>query len=367
MRISLSLLAALILAPSTLAAKPRARDLGVPFEGTPGPLNAITDVAGVEVGHETIIRGESVRTGVTALLPRGRAKTQPVFGGYFSQNGNGELTGVHWLEESGLLGGPILITNTLSVGIARDAANSWELKRDKEANLLAIVGETWDGWLNDLEGRHVKEEHVLAALDGAKSGAVAEGNVGGGTGMICFEFKCGIGTASRLLAKDAGGYTVGALVQANFGLRPQLRIAGAPVGREIREQRAYEEEKGSIIVVLATDAPLLPHQLKRVARRATLALGRLGAISGDGSGDIFLAFSTGNLGDFKNADDSRVSMLSNTRIDALFEATVQAVEESIVNALVAAETMSGFDNHRVIAIPHDRLRKTLKKHGALKG
>ncbi len=359
------------------AAKPRARELGVPFDGVPGPLNAITDVPGVEVGLVTLVRGEPgkvvvgqgpVRTGVTAILPRGKAGTAPVFGAYFSQNGNGELTGSHWLEESGLLGGPVLITNTLSVGVARDAANAWQMRRDHDgADQLAVVGETWDGWLNDMEGRHVKEEHVLAALDGAKPGPVAEGNVGGGTGMICFEFKCGTGTASRVLPKEAGGHRLGALVQANFGRRGQLRIAGVPVGREVPEEPAYEHEKGSIIVVLATDAPLLPHQLKRVARRATLALGRLGSISGDGSGDIFLAFSTAGLGEWKTSSDAEVTMLAQDKMDAVFEAAVEAVEEAVVNALAAAETMTGAENRRVIALPHDRLLKALRKYNAVRG
>lgn len=362
----------LALAPTRAAdLKARARDLGVPFDGTPGPLNAITDVAGVSVGHATLISGQGkrevgkgpVRTGVTAVLPRGKQGKAPVFGAFFSQNGNGEMTGAHWLEESGHLGGPILLTNTCSVGIVRDAANSWEMRRNPDdANLLPLVAETWDGWLNDIEGRHVKEEHALQALEGAASGPVAEGNVGGGTGMVCFEFKGGIGTASRMLSTGAPSYTIGVLVQANFGRRPQLRIAGAPVGREIMENRAYEKENGSLIAVIATDAPLLPHQLKRVARRASLALGRLGAISGDGSGDIFLAFSTANLGDWKASKNAAIEMLAQDRLDWVFEATIQATEEAVVNALVAAETMTGADNRRVIAMPHDKLRQVLKKY-----
>jgi L-aminopeptidase/D-esterase-like protein len=374
-----SLLAILCLA-ATLAAqtKPRARDLGVPFDGTPGPLNAITDVAGVEVGHSTIIRGEGklevgkgpVRTGVTAILPRGRKSDDLVFAGWFSLNGNGEMTGTTWVEESGFMEGPVVITNTHSVGVARDATIAWHVRRGRMHPAagfwsLPVVAETWDGHLNDINGFHVKPEHVFEALDGARPGSVTEGNVGGGTGMICHEFKGGIGTASRRLDVKAGGYTVGVLVQCNYGLRPQLRIAGAPVGREIPEHPAYSDETGSIIIVVATDAPLLPHQLKRLARRASLGLARNGSVSGNGSGDIFIAFSTANPGAANPEGLRQLTMVPNDRINPLFTATVEATEEAIINALVAADTMTGVNNRRVIALPHDRLREALKKYNLL--
>jgi len=355
--------------------KPRARDLGVPFDGTPGPRNAITDVKGVEVGHSTIVSGEGklevgkgpVRTGVTAVLPRGKGSAKPVFAGWFSLNGNGEMTGTTWIEESGFLEGPIMITNTHSVGIVRDAVIAWRVKQGKMMQpwSLPIVAETWDGYLNDINGFHVKEAHAFQALESASGGAVAEGNVGGGTGMICHEFKGGIGTASRKLEASAGGYTLGVLVQANYGLRPQLRIAGVPVGREIAERAFRSQDDGSIIIVVGTDAPLLPHQLKRLARRAALGLARLGSTSGNGSGDIFIAFSTANEDAGAPTGTLSLTMLSNERMNALFEATVQATEEAIVNALVAAETMTGIDGHRVTALPHDRLREVLKKYNRL--
>ncbi len=352
--------------------KLRARDLGIPFEGTPGTLNAITDVAGVEVGHTTLISGEGalkvgtspVRTGVTAVLPRGQKNGAPVFGGWFSLNGNGEMTGTTWLEESGFLEGPVMITNTHSVGIVRDAVIAWQLKNSAmgQAWGLPIVAETWDGWLNDINGFHVKEQHALEALSSAKGGPVAEGNVGGGTGMVCYEFKGGIGTASRKLSERGGGYMVGVLVQANFGLRPQLRIAGVPVGKEITEGAYRTRETGSIIIVVATDAPLLPHQIKRLARRAALGLARTGAVSGNGSGDIFIAFSTANLAAAEAKTVANVMMLPNDLMNALFEATVQATDEGIINALVAAETMTGVDNHKVIALPHDKLKEVMRKY-----
>ena len=360
--------------------KPRARDLGVPFEGTPGPLDAITDVKGVEVGHVTLISGEGplkvgvgpVRTGVTAVLPRGKESADPVFGGWFTLNGNGEMTGTTWLEESGFLEGPIMITNTHSVGVVRDAVIAWQQKRGKTEQpwSLPVVAETWDGYLNDIDGFHVKPEHAWQALDSAASGPVAEGNVGGGTGMICHEFKGGIGTASRQLDTKAGGYTVGVLVQCNQGLRRQLRIAGAPVGQELAtygmaQVDTPEAEAGSIIIVIATDAPLLPHQLKRIARRASLGLGRNGSTSGNGSGDIFIAFSTANAGAAKPDGIASVQMFPNERISSLFQATVQATEEAIINAMVTAQTMVGIDGHRVVALPHDRLREILKKYNRL--
>ncbi len=360
----------------TMQSKPRARDLGIPFEGTPGQFNSITDVAGVEVGHSTLISGEGrlqvgvgpVRTGVTAVLPRGKQNSDPVFAGWYALNGNGEMTGTTWMEESGFMEGPLMITNTHSVGVVRDAVIAWQLKHQSktaQAWGLPVVAETFDGWLNDINGFHVKPEHAFAALDSAKSGAVAEGNVGGGTGMICYEFKGGIGTSSRKLNERQGGYTVGVLVQANFGLRHQLQIAGAPVGKEIPEGTIRQSETGSIIVAVATDAPLLPHQLKRLARRVPLGLARTGSMSGNGSGDIFVAFSTANAKTWGSSEPAQLKMLPNERMNSLFEATALATEEAVVNAMIAAETMIGVDGHKIIALPHDRLRDALKKYNRL--
>ena len=365
--------------------RPRARDLGVPFVGTPGPLNAITDVAGVTVGHTTLIEGAGalkvgvgpVRTGVTAILPRGHdTLARPSFAGWYSQNGNGEMTGTTWVDESGFLEGPVLITNTHSVGVVRDAVIRWRIKAaPPDASgywwSLPVVAETYDGYLNDINGFHVKEPHVVAALESASGGPVPEGAVGGGTGMVCYGFKGGIGTASRTLEREHGGYTVGVLVQANHGQRRQLLIAGVPVGQEMppdADRAALEAargELGSIIIVIATDAPLLPHQLKRVARRATMGLARTGSTSGNGSGDIFIAFSTANPDAFKASGLATLEMVSNEQIGPLFEATVYATEEAIVNALVAADTMVGADNHRVEGLPHERLREILKKYNRL--
>ena len=373
------LCAVLIAARLGAAGKPRARDLGVPFSGTPGPLNAITDVAGVEVGHTTLISGEGalvrgkgpVRTGVTAILPKGRGFRDRVFAGWYTLNGNGEMTGTTWLEEAGFLGSPILITNTHSVGIVRDAVIEWNVRRggggDYSGDVsLPVVAETWDGFLNDIDGFHVTKAHAFAALDSARGGPVAEGNVGGGTGMICHGFKGGIGTASRVLAKDDGGYTIGVLVQANYGSRTLLTIAGVPVGREISDltpvSKEPDEDAGSIIVVLATDAPLLPHQLKRLARRIPLGIGLVGGRGGNTSGDIFVAFSTANPEGSKTAGLAALTMLPNERITPLFNATAEATEEAIVNALVAADTMTGVDGHTVYALPHDRLREVLRKY-----
>jgi D-aminopeptidase len=361
------------------AAEPRARDIGIPFDGKPGPLNAITDVAGIEVGHETLISGNGklevgvgpVRTGVTAILPRGKKDTDPCFAGWFSLNGNGEMTGTTWIEESGLLEGPVMITNTHSVGVVRDAVIAWYVKhaeKGKQPWLLPVVAETFDGYLNDINGFHVKEKHAFAALDSAKGGAVAEGNVGGGTGMRCFRFAGGIGTSSRVVDAKSGGYTVGVLVQSNFGARHQIRIGGIPMGEELKEETPTEKkESGSIIIVVATDAPLLPHQMKRLARRAPLGLGRVGSVAGNGSGDIFVAFSTANKGAMKREDTVQATQLPNERMDPLFEATVQATEEAIVNALVAAKTMTGIDDHRAERLPHERVREILRKHGRLVG
>ena len=377
------LLAALFLASVAATAQtqtsPRARDLGVPFEGTPGPLNSITDVKGVEVGYRTLISGEGklevgqgpVRTGVTAIFPRGKASVDPVFAGWFTENGNGEMTGTTWVDESGFLYGPAMITNTHSVGVVRDEVIAWQLKHGTSLPLedwwsLPLVAETWDGYLNDINGFHVKPEDADPAMADAHGGAIAEGNVGGGTGMICFEWKGGTGTASRKLPEKAGGYTVGVLVQCNFGVHHLLRIAGAPVGYELAGKKVWDSDTGSIIVVVATDAPLLPSQMKRIAKRVTLGLGRLGSISGDGSGDIFIAFSTANPGvGLEQNKPAPVQMLPNAQMDALFEATVQATEEAVVNALVAAKTMTGFDGHTVPALPHDRLQEVLKKYNRL--
>jgi D-aminopeptidase len=380
---SRSLCTMLLILSSAIAlsqSKPRAHDLGVPFDGTPGHFNAITDVKGVEVGHTTLISGSGklkvgegpVRTGVTAILPRGKQSKDAVFGGWFTLNGNGEMTGTTWLEDSGLLDGPVMITNTHSVGVVRDAVIAWKVKRgepDMEGYWwsLPVVAETWDGYLNDINGFHVKPEHVFHALDSAHSGPVEEGNVGGGTGMICNEFKGGIGTASRVLDAKQGGYTVGVLVQCNYGEREQLRIAGVPVGHEIPDHTVRNDDTGSIIIVVATDAPLIPTQLKRVARRASLGLGRDGSYSGDGSGDIFIAFSTANAGAANPKGVRDLKMLPNDMINPIFLATVQATEEAVVNAMVAAETMTGVNDHTVIALPHDKLREVLKKYNRLSG
>src|SRR6266545_3253376 len=377
---SSSLLLGLVLANADLAAQahPRARDLGVPFDGSPGPLNAITDVAGVTVGHSTIIAGQGklvvgqgpVRTGVTAIFPRGATNGDPVFGGWFTLNGNGEMTGTTWLEESGFLAGPVMITNTHSVGVVRDAVIEWLVRKGFEFDWsLPIVAETWDGSLNDINGFHVTKQHAFAALDGARGGPVVEGSVGGGTGMICNQFKGGIGTASRRLPADRGGYTIGVLVQCNYGSRARLSIAGVPVGQEILDllpaRDTMPTERGSIIIVIATDAPLLPHQLKRIAKRASLGVGRLGGTGGNPSGDIFVAFSTANPGAAQPDSTRALTMLPNERISPLFEATIQATEEAIVNAMVAAETMTGADGLRVYALPHDRLRAALRKYNRL--
>jgi L-aminopeptidase/D-esterase-like protein len=367
------------------SAKQRARDLGVPFDGTPGPLNAITDVSGVIVGHTTLISGEGklqvgkgpVRTGVTAVLPRGKdSMNNPVFAGWWSLNGNGEMTGTTWVEESGFLEGPVMITNTHSVGVVRDAVIQWRVAHGQPDPTgywwsLPVVAETWDGWLNDINGFHVKPEHAFHAIDSAHGGAVEEGAVGGGTGMVCNGFKGGIGTSSRKLGEKEGGYTVGVLVQCNYGTRNNLRIAGIPVGREIPADDPYagtsffNDDHGSIIVVVATDAPLVAHQLKRLARRVSLGLGRDGSISGNGSGDIFIAFSTANPGAAAADHVVDLKMLPNDKLDSVFGATVQATEEAIINAMVAAETMTGIENHRVRALPHDKLRDVLKKYNRL--
>ena len=366
--------------PATPSKTVRARDLGIPFEGTPGKFNSITDVPGVEVGYTTLISGEGklevgkgpVRTGVTAILPRGHASlNDPVYSGFFSLNGNGEMTGTAWVDESGFLEGPIIITNTHSVGVARDAVIAWRVKHgaaDKTGYWwsLPVVAETWDGWLNDINGFHVKPEDVWHALDGAHGAALEEGSVGGGTGMICYEFKGGNGTASRKVEmKDETGalrsFIVGVFLQANFGRRQQLVVAGVPIGKEIPGE-VYKEESGSCIAVVATDAPLLPNQLKRLARRVSLGLARTGAISGNGSGDLFIAFSTANAGAANPEPLTHsVQTIPNDRLDPIFAAVVQATDEAVVNALVDNQSMTGRDNHHVEALPHDRLREILKR------
>jgi D-aminopeptidase len=383
-------LLALIMALDLSAQAPhRARDLHVPFDGNPGPLNAITDVPGITVGHTTLISGDGklqqgigpIRTGVTAIHPRGANNPSPVFAGYYSQNGNGEMTGTAWIEESGFAEGPIAITNTHSVGLVRDTVIKWQVNEASKGRRtmplwsLPIVAETWDGFLNDINGFHVHEQDVFAALNDAKSGPVAEGAVGGGTGMVCYGFKGGIGTSSRKLADTAGGYTVGVLVQCNCGRRQQLLIAGLPVGKEIGGQGPYGmnispngQELGSIIIIVSTDAPLLPNQLKRLARRATMGLARTGSISGNGSGDLFLAFSTANESAAEQGGKDPVKdakMLANDAMDPLFEATVEATEESIVNAMGAADTMVGIEGRTVVGLPRDELVKVLRKYNRI--
>jgi L-aminopeptidase/D-esterase-like protein len=369
--------------------KPRARDLGVPFDGTPGPHNDITDVEGVEVGYVTLISGEGelrvgqgpVRTGVTAILPRGKTAPEPTYAGWFSLNGNGELTGTTWVEESGFLEGPVMITNTHSVGVVRDGVIAWQVNTLQRLRLnsfkdgfwsLPVVGETYDGFLNDINGMHVTQQHTFDALDNAHSGPIEEGNVGGGTGMICYQFKGGTGTSSRQLDGAAGGYTVGVLAQCNFGRRPHLLVAGVPIGREIPDDlpapaipnSTSSGNAGSVIAVVATDAPLLPHQLKRLARRVSMGLARTGSVASNSSGDIFIAFSTANR-EAASGPVAHVDTLNNNEITPLFEATIEATEEAVINALVAAETMTGRDHNRVAALPHDRLRDVLSKYNRL--
>lgn len=387
-------------ASAASAQEPRARDLGVPFHGEPGPLNSITDVPGVEVGHSTIIRGDGpmkvgegpVRTGVTAILPRGKDSTVPVFGAWATANAAGEMTGTIWMEERGSFDGPVMITNTHSVGVVRDTVVKY--LADKKACCLfytPVVAETWDGFLNDVNGQHVKAEHAEEAITTAKSGAVPEGNVGGGTGMVCAGFKGGIGTSSRKVEIGGKNYTVGVLVQCNYGARALLRIAGAPVGQDLATsylpcsdlpgkslykperrcvpldaKKPYEPE-GSIIVVIATDIPLLPHQLKRIAKRPTQAIGRMGDVSHNLSGDIFMAFSTANAAALdENAPGVQaMSAISNSEITKVFEAAVDATEEAIVNSMIAAKTMTGRDGVTVYGLPHDKLRTILAKYNRL--
>ncbi|MEO8453351.1 MAG: P1 family peptidase [Gemmatimonadota bacterium] len=417
LRLALASLVALLVAGSgagSAQSKPRARDLGVPLDGTPGPFNSITDVAGVEVGYVTLNSGSGkriigqgpIRTGVTAILPRGKQTLEPVFAAFYAGNGNGDMTGTHWIEETGVLETPIMITNTLSVGTVRDAVVAWMVQRNAPGPFwYPVVAETADGALNDMKGLHVKAEHAIQALDAAHGGRVDEGNVGGGTGMNCHGFKGGTGTSSRKLGDNEGGYLVGVLVQCNYGTRSQLRVAGIPVGREIQGYERCvaqqldpplkmgngqvapvcsdqgprgsggagpeEAEQGSIIVVLATDAPLTPDQLKRLARRVGLGMGRMGSTHGNGSGDIFIAFSTANRGaDWGNSGPAKfpvptISRVASGAMDPLFSATIEATEEAILNALVGAETMTGADYIRSYALPHDQLRAILQKHSRL--
>src|SRR5215203_5614114 len=367
------------------AQKPRARDIGIPFDGTPGKFNAITDVKGVEVGYSTIISGEGknirgkgpVRTGVTAILPRGR-NNNPVYANWYTLNGNGEMTGTTWITESGFLETPIMITNTNSVGVVRDAVLKWFVERHwyKEDwwYTYPVVAETYDGFLNDIYGFHVKESNAYEALNSAASGQIKEGNVGGGTGMMCLGFKGGTGTASRIVKIKDSTYTIGVLVQSNFGAKRNLTIAGVPIGRELKDTLnnefkappSYQPGDGSIIVVVATNAPLLPHQLKRIAARVPIGVGKVGGRGENGSGDIFMAFSTANPGAFKRQDFTRVEQLPNDLINPLFEATVQAVEEAIINAMVAAETMEGINGNKAYRLPHKLVGEVLKKYNRIK-
>jgi D-aminopeptidase len=358
----------------TPSGKLRARGLGVPFEGDPGPYNAITDVADVAVGYATLIEGEGplivgrgpVRTGVTAILPRRRDQLDlPVFAGCFSLNGNGELTGTHWIDECGQFSWPITITNTHACGLARDATLQWAVARlpgrlDDDFG-LPVAGETYDGWLNDINGFHIRERHVFDALDAVTGGPIEEGSVGGGTGMICYQFKGGSGTASRRVELDGQDYVIGAFVQANFGRRRELIIAGRPVGRLLDAPLPARRQDGSIIAVIATDAPLLPHQLKRLARRVGLGVGRSGTFSHHGSGDIFLAFSTANADALAAQSGlAGLSFIPDRGLDPLFEAVVQAIDEAIVNSLIANEDMIGRDGHFVPALPREPLMAILR-------
>ncbi len=370
---------------SMQAQKPRARDIGIPFNGTPGKYNAITDVKGIEVGYSTIISGSGknirgkgpVRTGVTAILPRGH-NNNPVYANWYSLNGNGEMTGTTWITESGFLEGPIMITNTNSVGVVRDAVLKWYVKKGwyKEDfwYTYPVVAETYDGLLNDIYGFHVKEENAFEALDSAKTGFIKEGNVGGGTGMMCLGFKGGTGTASRIIKIKDSSYTVGVLVQSNFGSKRNFTIAGVPVGQELKDTMNYEFKAppsyqagdGSIIVVVATDAPLLPHQLKRIAARVPLGVGIVGGRGENGSGDIFIAFSTANTTAFQREEFTKLDELPNDLINPLFNATVQAVEEAIINAMVSAETMEGVNGNKAYGLPHKLVMDVLKKYNRVK-
>ncbi len=377
--VCLMLLTATVL--SSLAQKPRARDIGIPFNGNPGRFNAITDVNGVEVGYSTIISGNGknvrgkgpVRTGVTAIFPRGKINN-PVYANWYALNGNGEMTGTTWITESGFLEGPIMITNTNSVGVVRDAVLKWYVKtgwyKEDFWYTYPVVAETYDGFLNDIYGFHVKETNAYEALDSAKGGLIKEGNVGGGTGMMCLGFKGGTGSASRVVKIKDSSYTVGVLVQSNFGAKRNFTVAGVPVGQQLKDTLNYELKAppsyqpgdGSIIVIVATDAPLLPHQLKRIAARVPLGIGIVGGRGENGSGDIFLAFSTANPSAFQRDSFTKLDELPNDLINPLFDATVQAVEEAIINAMVAAETTEGINGNKAYALPHKAVIDILRKY-----
>ncbi|HEY8783684.1 MAG TPA: P1 family peptidase [Mucilaginibacter sp.] len=387
MKASLPIAIILSIQSMAYAQKPRARDIGILFEGVPGKYNAITDVKGVEVGFSTIIEGSGkniigkgpARTGVTAIFPRGQSSV-PVYANWYTLNGNGEMTGTTWITESGFLETPILITNTNSVGVCRDAMLKWFVEKNwiKEEGWYTypVVAETWDGVLNDIYGFHVKESNAFEALNTAKSGPVQEGNVGGGTGMRCLGFKGGTGTASRIIKFGDSTYTIGVLVQSNFGQKKNLTIDGVPIGLELKDtlnaevhklaQTHHQEGDGSIIVVLATDAPLLPHQLKRIAQRIALGVGKVGGRGENGSGDIFIAFSTANPGAFDRKKIVNVKQFPNDQINPLFEATVQAVEEAIINAMIAADTMEGINGNKTYALPHHKVIELLRKYGRIK-
>ena len=383
----LKLICLLLLIQSSVSAqKPRARDIGIPFNGITGKFNAITDVKGVEVGYSTIISGQGknirgkgpVRTGVTAILPRGR-NNNPVFANWYSLNGNGEMTGTTWITESGFLETPIMITNTNSVGVVRDAVLKWFVKsnwyKEDYWYTYPVVAETYDGDMNDIYGFHVKESNAYEALDSAKTGYITEGNVGGGTGMMCLGFKGGTGTSSRIVRIKDSNYTVGVLVQSNFGSKRNLTIAGVPIGKELKDTMNYEikappayrdDGSGSIIVVVATDAPLLPHQLKRIAARVPLGIGIVGGFGSNGSGDIFITFSTANPTAFQRQEFTKLDEMPNDLINPLFEATVQAVEEAIINAMIAAETMEGINGNKAYGLPHNLVIDLLRKYNRIK-
>ncbi len=383
----LKLICLLLLIQSSVSAqKPRARDIGIPFNGITGKFNAITDVKGVEVGYSTIIAGQGknirgkgpVRTGVTAILPRGR-NNNPVFANWYSLNGNGEMTGTTWITESGFLETPIMITNTNSVGVVRDAVLKWFVKsnwyKEDYWYTYPVVAETYDGDMNDIYGFHVKESNAYEALDSAKTGYIKEGNVGGGTGMMCLGFKGGTGTSSRVVRIKDSNYTVGVLVQSNFGSKRNLTIAGVPIGKELKDTMNYEikappayrdDGSGSIIVVVATDAPLLPHQLKRIAARVPLGIGIVGGFGSNGSGDIFITFSTANPTAFQRQEFTKLDDMPNDLINPLFEATVQAVEEAIINAMIAAETMEGINGNKAYGLPHNLVIDLLRKYNRIK-
>lgn len=390
MKIKFIVLTIILVYLQSYSQKPRARDLGVPFYGTTGINNAITDVKGVEVGYSTIISGKGennvgkgpVRTGVTAIFPRGKSKKfSPVYANWYSLNGNGEMTGTTWVTESGFLETPIMITNTNSVGVVRDAVLKWYVDTDWYNGedwwyTYPVVAETYDGFLNDIYGFHVKEEHVLEAINNSKGGKVEEGNVGGGTGMMCLGFKGGTGTSSRIVKIKDSTYTVGVIVQSNFGAKRNFTVSGVPVGRELKDTLNYvykappksrrKEGDGSIIVIVATDAPFLPHQLKRITQRVPLGIGIVGGRGSNGSGDIFLAFSTANENAFNRDETTTIKTLSNDTITPFFDATVQAVEEAIINAMIAAETMEGINGNKAYALPHELLIETLKKYNRIK-